>query len=166
MPLPHKFDLRFEGCLTNASIEAFGRRVYAEEYVNQRHKTHDGVSVRFFEDRFDHAFFRSKDFVRSNKQKNEIDPLRVERILWIGPLIRGELTNSECHRMPNSQTNQPQKRLYILNDERYVVWLEPQSQGTWKFSSAYVAFGYQLKSYRKGSLQKFKLGPSRNEIAP
>jgi hypothetical protein len=147
-------NLRSEGCVTPRSIEELGRRVYERDYVGAQHHTHDGQRVVFFANRFDHAFFRCDDFIRSGGLKNEIDPYRVERIHWIAQLIGGELTDSECHRMPNRREGQPDSRLYILNSECYVVWLEPLREGGWRFSTAYKPLAYQIKQYRKDSLEK------------
>ena len=154
MPPLDFINLRAEGCFTPASIEDLGRRVYERYYVGGSHTTHDGQRVIFFSDRFDHAFFRCDDFIRTAGVKNEIDQYRVERIHWIAALINGELPDSECHRMPSKRDGKPDKRLYILNSECYVVWLEPLRHGGWKFSSAYKPRGHQIKQYRKESLER------------
>jgi hypothetical protein len=142
--------------LTGKSIEDRGRELYLEHYCGVKHTTHDGHDVKFFSDRFDHAFFRSADAAGGGK-KVEIDAERVKRIMWIRELISGKIPGSECILLPSDKPKQPARRLYVINSEMYVVWLEPIKSG-WKFSSAYKPLAFQIKKYRKNGTTIWKYG--------
>jgi hypothetical protein len=133
--------------LTTQKIEVLGREIYEAEYVHVTHSTHDGEKVKFFSERFEHAFFCSFDSTKHGT-KDRLDIHRVGRIRWIGKLICGSLADSECLIVPNERSDRPDKRLYILHSECYVVWLEPLKVG-WKFSSAYKPLALQIRKYRK-----------------
>jgi len=137
--------------LTSSTIEANARAIYHTHYVAGTHHTHDGLRVIFFAERFEHAFFRSVNFQAARGAKNEIDKHRCERIHWIAELIGGDVPDSECLLMPNERLDRPDKRLYVLNAECFVVWLEPLRSGDWKFSSAYKPLAYEIKKYRKSA---------------
>ncbi|MCX5656339.1 MAG: hypothetical protein NTY65_17010 [Planctomycetota bacterium] len=114
-------------------------------------KTHDGQDVVFFEDRFVHAFYTSKEKTSRQYAKDRFERSRGERIAWIGPLVAGEIDGSECWLIPPKDggrhlDDRPPNRFYLLRQEGYVVWLEPRKNGGWKFSSAYVA-GHNLERY-------------------
>src|SRR5665213_3739771 len=137
--------------LTSSTIEANARAIYDAHYVAETHHTHDGLNVIFFAELVDHSFVRSVNFQAARGAKNEIDKHRCERIHWISELIRGNVPCSECLLMPSERTNRPDKRLYVLNSECFVVWLEPLQSGDWTFSSAYRPMAYQIKKYRKSA---------------
>jgi hypothetical protein len=139
--------------LNNIEVEDFGRGLYTAQfltnYVSGIHPTHDGQKVSFSLNRFDHAFFESP-------AKDLIDRSRVARIRWILPLIQGLAINSQCWLVNDDGV---EKRLYICYGLNYVVWLELhyKQEGSWVFSTAYVAERDEIKKYTsKGKLiQKF-----------
>ena len=144
--------------LIPANIERLGRHLYSQHYCGvSGHQAHDGDSVTFFEERFDHAFFKSSD-PRGGGRKDGIDIDRVQRVLWIGRLIQGSVYNSECLQVPNKRPDKPDTRLYIINSEMYVVWLEPLEVGGWVFSSAYKPMARQIKAYRKSGKKIWEYG--------
>jgi hypothetical protein len=131
---------------------------YAELYLDRGtspkrtglQRAHDGERVIFFEDRFPHAFSETVSWYA----KGPFDRSRGERVAWIGPVVSGEVPGTECWLVPpknggHRTDNRPRNRLYIVNDEGYVVWLEPLRAGGFKFSSAYVAGPGDLRRYRK-----------------
>ena len=113
-------------------------------------QTHDEKKVVFFEDRFEHAFAQTVAWY----EKGGFDRSRGERVAWIGPVVRGEIPGTECWLVPpknggRRQPDRPWNRVYMVEEERYVVWLEPLRSGGWKFSSAYVAGYGDLRRYRR-----------------
>ena len=73
----------------------------------------------------------------------------VERIAWIGPILRGEVADTQSwESIPG--TDPRKNRLCIASSELYVVWLEPLRSGSWKFSTAYVARAAQATEYKRG----------------
>jgi hypothetical protein len=120
--------------------------------------THDSEPVMFYEDRFDHAFFISAHRTSRPYNKDEFQKDRATRVRWIGEIIKGNIDGTECWRVPDPDRRDSSggiivKRLYILRDENYVIWLEPLKTGRWKFSSAYPANkGYIRQITKRGTL--------------
>jgi len=141
--------------LSGDQIEDLGRRKYAELYLSQGkeygvHRTHDGEIVFFWENRFDHAFFTTSDRRCHQDRKDIIDPERVARVGWIGPLLRGEIPGSACWTIDQQDPGQRNpKRLYLIDSERYVIWLKRRNAGGWAFSSAYTALYTELHNYTR-----------------
>lgn len=105
--------------------------------------THDGCKVIFFDDRFEHSFFTSKDGHYSSLEKNSFSKDRAKRVRWIGPILRGEIEDVVWYNYPDYGRRDSDgririKRLYVLWDENYIIWLEPRKDNDWKFSSAYT----------------------------
>lgn len=152
--------------LTDEEVETLGRDQYKLLYArgNGRNslQAFDGVEVVFFDDRFDHAFFSTTDRYRRPEAKNQIARDRVERIAWIGPILRGEVANSQCWELSPISGNNPRKnRLCIASSDLYVVWLEPLRGDRWKFSTAYVARAAQATEYKQRRRCVWKV-----EVAP
>jgi hypothetical protein len=152
------------GGLTEEEAVQETRREYERLYLDKGRppkrlgirNTHDSREVIFFEDRFKHAFFKSSHPISRSHLKDVFAWDRAERVRWIGPLIAGTLSDSECWLVPPKgnrryHTRRLPNRLYILWRERYVVWLEPLRSGAWKFSSAYPAGGDVRRYCQAGS---------------
>jgi len=127
-----------------AEIEDIARRLYREIYVTSGRygicKAHDGESVYFWEDRFEHAFYTSSNRIRYPDRKDRLDLERIKRIRWIKEIIAGRIPGTGCWLTPSpSGGGRPLNRLYILLSDSYVIWLEPRHSGGWKFSTAYKA---------------------------
>jgi len=106
-------------------------------------QAHDGDTVVFTEWRFEHAFFTSRHKTTRQYNKGKFDRDRACRIRWIGWLIKGTISSVEYCHIPDRNRRDPSgrimvKRLYVLWEERYLIWLEPRFTGGWWFSSAYV----------------------------
>jgi hypothetical protein len=101
-------------------------------------RTHDDEPVIFYEDRFQHAFFTASDRVARPYGKDRFDTARASRVRWIGEIIRGNIPGTTCWYLCDPPASMV-KRLYIVWDEYYLIWLNSRKQGGWKFSSAYVA---------------------------
>jgi hypothetical protein len=136
-------------------LEDKGRAAYREHYLNRGKfgifNCHDGAAVVFHEDRFDHAFYDKPDRWSLTKSRDMPEESRLERMRWIGPLIRGEVPASECWEVPSpTGRRRPPNRLYVIWEEQYIVWLEPRENGGWKFSSAYVVTRGSIRDYCRG----------------
>ncbi|MBK1789859.1 hypothetical protein [Persicirhabdus sediminis] len=138
-----------------------GLRIYKEDYLESGRRSgditsHDGLSVRFFEDRYHHAFNTSKDRKRSEFSKNKVDRKRVERIDWIKIIIEGRGLKTECWEVPLRVPEEgsrpfPGKRAYVSWAQGYIIWLEPLRSGGFKFSTAYCVSRQQLSHYLKNA---------------
>jgi len=140
--------------LDDAQAEQRGRAEYKAQYVPEGRRgaitAYDGSLVYFFEDRFDHAFFTTNDRYTHQFAKNVLARERVARIGWIGPILRGEVPNTQCWQSQRSPGNDQLQRLCVASSELYVVWLESRNDGAWRFSSAYNALGAQVSDYTRG----------------
>ena len=70
---PYKID--------EADREAEMRKLWKQEYCLKEIETFDGISVKFYEDMFDHCFYESEN--RKEKDKSILSLNRLEKMLWI-----------------------------------------------------------------------------------
>lgn len=114
--------------------------------------THDGVRVFMYPDdeTFTHAFFTAASRSHRGWAKDLVDPRRVARIRWIVPVISGLVDGTECFRVVDYASYRkpaPEQRLYVVRDERYVVWLIRRNAGNFRFRTAYVAGHADIDRY-------------------
>lgn len=152
--------------LPDAEAEELTFREYSRLYLDHETRkgmvgelqTHDGGSVTFYEDRFDHAFFTTFDKVVRPHNKGLFDKTRAVRVRWIGEIIAGNIDGTECYHIPSDTHSRFRsaimKRLYVLPEERYIVWLEPLKKGGWKFSTAYLTGNRDIRRITEGGLRK------------
>lgn len=109
---------------------------------------HDGLPVHFYVDRFDHAFKTAQNWSTNRHTKDRLDCERLVRIRWIEPAIAGLVIRSACWSVGDARDNRrPHRRMYLVWDENYIVWLDPTDAGDWRFSSAYRARDSQIRGY-------------------
>ena|SRR5258706_8687554 len=132
--------------MTSTHAAELAREHYEGLYVSKVILTHDGQRVWFFSNRFEHAFQR--DSKCQGGPKDAIDFNRVQRVLWIGEVIQGNVSGSTCRSMPDKDSRRRDSRLYMIDSECYVVWLSPRGTDEWIFSTAYKAFSFQMKKHR------------------
>lgn len=139
------------------------RSDYEHLYCANRHCSEilmrDGFAVRFYADRFDHAFFTSPDRARHPYSKTKLAVDRIERMAWIGAIIRGEVEGAECWEvLPQSGRQHPRDRVLIHWDAGYVIWLQPNKEGNaYKFSSAYPVPPKELSNLVRGGRKKWRV---------
>uniref|UniRef100_UPI003F714944 hypothetical protein n=1 Tax=Shinella sp. TaxID=1870904 RepID=UPI003F714944 len=129
--------------MTTEECYEFGKAIYASDYLSGKErgslKTHDGLDVVFYADRYEHAFRTSPDRARLAYDKSKFAIDRIERIHWIKELLLKSDEQFAC----KEKTPPPRwKRAYYCYNHCYVVWLEPLKvvegrPSGWKFSSAY-----------------------------
>jgi hypothetical protein len=99
---------------------------------------------------FTHAFFTAGDKHRRGWAKDVIDARRVARTRWIVPVIGGLVDGTQCFRVLDYAAYRkppPEKRLYVVRDERYVVWLIRRGAGDFRFKTAYVTGHGDIERY-------------------
>lgn len=147
--------------LDDAQAEQLGRAEFKSLYIPQGTRgaltAYDGSQIVFFEDQFDHAFFTTSDRYRHEFAKNVLARDRVARVRWIGPILRGEVPNTQCWESLRSPGTGQIKRLCIASAELYVIWLDARSDGGWRFSTAYVARAAQASGYMYGKKVVWKV---------
>jgi hypothetical protein len=68
--------------------EAELRKIWKDEYCENEIITFDGVTVKCYEDMFDHIFFESND--REKKDKSIFSLNRLEKMHWIKDTLQDE----------------------------------------------------------------------------
>lgn len=134
--------------LGQAKLIAETRDRYNDMYCSKLDlRCHDGMPVRFFKDRFDHAFFTSSDRSRRAHIKDAFCEKRAERLNWILEFITSASTEIKC-----KQFSPPPRwqRCYYSLGHRYIVWLEAAGREAanpdgWRFSSAYPVPAEEIK---------------------
>ncbi len=142
---------------SDEEVCAIGKQVFLEEFFSSGEtrgclELLTGEKVYFFADRFEHAFFTSQNRSRRPSAKDQVARERIERLLWIKPLLLGLIPNSSCWQVFDRERGQP-KRLYLIVDDQYVVWLESRKDGDWKFSTAYCAGKQDIQRYTAGGVK-------------
>ena len=152
MSLPDSVNLHdllrsFPG-MTDQEIYDEGEDLYHDAFISREGRSgeilsHDLQPVRFFADRYQHAFRTSFDRARMEFSKAKIAVDRIERLDWIKPMIQGRVPGTECWEVPLRVPEEgrrpfPGKRMYLSWEHQYVIWLEPLKNGGFKFSSAYA----------------------------
>lgn len=145
--------------LSEKEAEQYGESLYHQEFliyhgVSGMFTAHDGETVKFFEDRCHHATHTSSDRARRPLAKDKVAVDRIERLLWIKPIIEGRVVDIECWEVPLKVPEEgfrcfPGKRAYVSWIYGYIIWLEPLRNGGFKFSSAYVLNNSEISSYTK-----------------
>jgi len=157
LDLSNMSDEEAEDLTFHKYIETYTTRQTRKGRVGEM-KAHDGEPVTFTEWRFDHAFFTSVDKTTRPYNKSKFDRNRAQRILWIGKIVQGHIPSAECYHIPAPGRRDISgrlmvRRLYLIWEELYMIWLEPRSNGGWWFSSAYVEYrgkDYVRRIVRKG----------------
>ena len=134
--------------ISDEEADSLGKRLYQEEFLNQNRRgafiLHDGTEVFFFEDRYEHAFHTSQNRIRNPYSKAKVATDRISRLKWIKPILEGHVAGTQCWQVADYMNR---KRLYIVCEEKYIIWLEGRQDGNWKFSTAYVAGASDIKRY-------------------
>jgi hypothetical protein len=142
--------------LTDDELEWKARTLYARDCVEPAKQrlvaTHDGLRVVIYPDEadFTHAFFMAGEPHRRGWAKDVIDARRVARARWIIPVISGRVDGTQCFQVIDYGAYRkppPEKRLYVVRDERYVVWLIRRNAGDFRFKTAYVTGHGDIERY-------------------
>ena len=136
------------GALSDDEVLKEAKRLYIQHYCSARIPilTHDSQRVVFTEERFDHAFFSTDDKINKRFGKHVFVRERAERIHWIGAIIGGRISPTECWKLPPRYAAASRQRLYAVWNPAYAVWLFEEKDG-WRFSTAYGAATRDLRRY-------------------
>jgi len=141
------------GMTDDEAVEAT-RSIWENEYLQKETRSgkigvwpaHDNVDVIFHDDRFFHAFYKSKNRSRYPDDKSVFDRERASRIRWIKEVIACESAIVKCWECPGyGRLQDLTRRAYVLTDEVYIVWLIKQKSGSLKFDTAYCSTSKQLR---------------------
>jgi len=124
--------------LTHLPSEAAYRHLYIETYCNPLNPiiTFDNISVKFFEDRFDHAFYESNS--RLLADKSNFSNVRAERILWIKDTLEDPTADLRVGWDKKFKSYDNSFRVAVVK-HNYVVIIWVKNASYAKFITAYVA---------------------------
>jgi hypothetical protein len=114
------------------------RQIYIDEYCNVTVPivTLDGIHVKFYPERFDHAFFESQNWEKGDK--SIFSQERAERILWIKDALTDASAVLKLGWDKYSKSYSNDRRVAIVKGD-YVVIIDLQSPNKGKFNTAYIA---------------------------
>lgn len=130
------------------------REMWRVEYCNQEVVTFDGIKVKFFEDRFDHAFYESskrnsKDKTIEDGYKDCLSYARLEKMLWIKDVLTDPDAELYIGYDKSTKSYDNSSRVAVVKGD-YTVIIRLKDKNNAKFISAYVA---------DNSIGKIKSGP-------
>ena len=124
--------------LTKLISESDYKQLYLTYYCdpNKPIKTFDGITVKFFPDKFEHAFYESND--RQLGDKGKFSLIRAERILWIKDTLEDPSADLRVGWDKKFKTYDKSRRVAVVkNNYVVVIWVRNNSEA--KFVTAYEA---------------------------
>lgn len=131
----------------------FYKNIYKKFYCKKPILTFDNISVKFYVDNFEHAFYESRS--RRRKDKSIFSYKRANRIYWIKWVLQNP--NAELFIGYNSKTkNYDRTRRVTVCVDNYAVIIGIDKYDTQKakFITAYVADGINNKGEKAIDLIK------------
>ncbi len=96
-------------------------------------RSFDGITVKFFDYQFKHAFFKSTN--RRNPQKDCFDMRRAQRIDWIKYVIENSNMENYKRIMPNRKS----RRIMLDSSTKYAVIIQIENNKQFaRFITAYL----------------------------
>lgn len=123
--------------LVHLSSEAEYKKYYVYKYCKSALMTFDGISVKFYEDQFEHAFYESSNKKKRNKDIFSID--RATRIDWIEYVLKNPKAELHLGWDRDKKIYNKDRRVAIISPEDYVVIIRLNNNNTAKFITAYYA---------------------------
>ena len=113
------------------------RKYYENKYCNKNITTFDGIRVRFYEEKFNDAFFESSNKLKRNKDIFSLE--RAKRIDWIEYVLKDPSATLHLGWDRDTKSYNKSRRVAIINKENYVVIIEVKARNDAKFITAYYA---------------------------
>ncbi len=106
--------------------EAEYKSIYEEEYCKQDIFTHDGVLVKFYPERFEHAFFKSSSRRKADKSIFSFE--RAQRIRWIRDVLLDPTVPVFSGYDKNRKKYDSNRRVSLVTPDNYVVVIRLSSR--------------------------------------
>lgn len=119
-----------------STIEEYKKR-FVDKYCKKELITFDGISVKFYEDQFEHAFYESSNKMKRNKDVFSID--RATRIDWIEYVLKNPKAELHLGWDRDKKIYNEDRRVAIISPEDYVVIIRLNDNNKAKFITAYYA---------------------------
>lgn len=113
------------------------RKYFEEKYCKEDLITFDNIAVRFYPEKFDDAFFESKN--KKERDKSIFSIKRAERIDWIEYVLKSEEAELYVGWNRDKKTYRKDRRIAIISPENYVVIITLLKDNNAKFITAYLA---------------------------
>lgn len=110
------------------------RTLWSDTYCSIPVRTFDGITVKFYSEMFDHAFFES--FKRKEKDKSILSLNRCEKMLWIKDALEDATTIRKQGWINKTKTYDENRRVTLVKDN-YIVIIQLYSKEKARFISAY-----------------------------
>ena len=124
--------------LTHLPNENDYRQLYINTYCSLANPivTFDNITIKFFSDRFEHAFFESVN--RKLGEKSQFSQIRAERILWIKDALQDPAADLRIGWDKNTKAYNSSSRVaVVVNNYVVVIWIKNAREA--KFITAYEA---------------------------
>ena len=119
-----------------STIEEY-KKYFAHKYCKNELITFDGISVKFYEDQFEHAFYESSNKKKRNKDVFSID--RATRIDFIEYVLKNPKAELYLGWDRDKKIFNKDRRVAIISPEDYVVIIRINRNNKAKFITAYYA---------------------------
>lgn len=116
------------------------------QYCNKEIYTLSGIKVKFYEDQFEHAFFKSENYKKRDKSIFAYE--RAERMDWIKKVLQNEKTELYVGWDRDEKEYNYRRKVCIIMPENYVIILNMIKENKAKFITAYVASKTNAKKIR------------------
>lgn len=123
--------------LVYLSTEDEYKKHFVDKYCKKELITFDGISVKFYEDQFEHAFYESSNKKKRNKDVFSID--RATRIDWIEYVLKNPKAELHLGWDRDKKVYNKDRRVAIISPEDYVVIIRLNNNNKAKFITAYYA---------------------------
>lgn len=126
------------GELLELSDSAEYKKRYQVEYCDRYIYTHDGIKVRFYEDVFEHAFYKNKNKREGDKSIFCFD--RAKRMLWIKKALMDTKLTIYQGWDSKKKTTSKDRRVCLVSQDGYVVVISMHQRikKTAKFITAFI----------------------------
>lgn len=119
-----------------STIDEYKKR-FVDKYCKKEIITFDGISVKFYEDQFKHAFYESSNKKKRNKDVFSID--RATRIDWIEYVLKKPKAELYLGWDRDKKIYNKDRRVAIISLEDYVVIIRLNGNNKAIFITAYYA---------------------------
>ncbi|HHA5679188.1 hypothetical protein ACFHPT_03020 [Enterococcus faecium] len=112
------------------------RMHYEKKYCTSTILTHQGLPVRFYPERFDHAFYKNSN--RRTKDKSLFSLERAERIDWIEEVLKDPNVTIYAGWDSKKKRHDFSHRASLITPDGYVVVIRKINDSKATFVTAYV----------------------------
>lgn len=125
----------------------FYKRIYKKVYCQKTLQTFDGISVKFYVDNFEHAFYESLN--RRQKDKSKFSYKRANRIYWIKWVLENPKAELYVGYNLRIKSYDNSRRVAVCVDNYVVIiQIDRRDHKRAKFVTAYVADGVNGKGQK------------------